>query len=52
MQNDLSAGELERLREQWIYYSKKKEFLTISLNESRNSLKSAETDLYNFKQRK
>jgi len=52
MSDGLTEAEVELLRRQYGYYSKKKGVVTISLNDSRNALKRAETDLYNFKQRR
>ena len=52
MSDGLTQSEADTLRRQYSYYSKKKEELTISLNDSRNALKRSETDLYNFKQRR
>jgi len=52
MGDGLTKAELDTLRRQYNYYSKKENQVTISLNDSRNALKRSETDLYNFKQRR
>jgi len=52
MGDGLTNAELDTLRRQYSYYSKKNEQTTISLNDSRNALKRIETDMYNFKQRR
>jgi len=52
MSDSLTETEVGALRRQYSYYSKKREFLTVALNNSSNELKRCETDLYNFKQRR